>query len=223
MSGKARHVRGKTARPRHRRPVRRAATLLTAALASAFVLAGALLALSRSGPGAGQAQAEAGIRQQAAKVVDGARYSQLAWSAGESLPATASAAPGTSATLTLTREERRACPSAAAACVDLKAHLTWLQSGGTVFYGPIRMEPGPAGSAHATPPGTFHVEWKAGPDFVSNEYNEPMPWATFFAPGGIAFHGGSLTEPSHGCVHLTVANALYYQDHLPIGAEVVVF
>jgi len=50
-----------------------------------------------------------------------------------------------------------------------------------------------------------------------------MPWATFFAPGGVAFHGGSLTSWSHGCVHLTVANAHYYQEHLPIGAEVVVF
>jgi hypothetical protein len=50
-----------------------------------------------------------------------------------------------------------------------------------------------------------------------------MPWATFFASGGIAFHGGSLTEWSHGCVHLTDVNAHYYNEHLPIGAEVVVF
>ena len=50
-----------------------------------------------------------------------------------------------------------------------------------------------------------------------------MPWAVFFAPGGIAFHGGSLTTPSHGCVHLTDANAHYYNQHLPDGAEVVVF
>ena len=50
-----------------------------------------------------------------------------------------------------------------------------------------------------------------------------MPWATFFAAGGIAFHGGSLTKWSHGCVHLTTPNAHYYNEHLPIGAEVVVF
>ena len=48
-------------------------------------------------------------------------------------------------------------------------------------------------STHATPRGTFQVAWKAGPSLVSNIYHEPMPWATFFAPGGIAFHGGSLT------------------------------
>jgi lipoprotein-anchoring transpeptidase ErfK/SrfK len=50
-----------------------------------------------------------------------------------------------------------------------------------------------------------------------------MPWATFFAAGGIAFHGGSLTQWSHGCVHLALANARYYNVHLPVGAEVVVF
>lgn len=123
----------------------------------------------------------------------------------------------------LTAEDRKDCPAAATACVDLARHTTWLQSGGRVSFGPVRMEPGKPGSAHSTPSGTFQVSWKAGPDFVSDIYNEPMPWATFFAPGGIAFHGGSLIHWSHGCVHLTVANAHFYQEHLPIGAEVVVF
>ena len=85
------------------------------------------------------------------------------------------------------------------------------------------MEPGQPAGKHQTPRGTFQVSWKAGPGFVSNIYHEAMPWATFFAAGGIAFHGGSLTAPSHGCVHLTVANAHYYNKHLPVGAEVVVF
>jgi L,D-transpeptidase-like protein len=118
---------------------------------------------------------------------------------------------------------RRSCPAAASACVDLSDHLTWLQSHGRITYGPVRMEPGPPGTRHATPRGTFHVLWKAGPDFISSEYHEPMPYAVFFAAGGIAFHGGSLTTPSHGCVHLIIGNARYYHDHLPIGAGVVVF
>ena len=122
----------------------------------------------------------------------------------------------------LTAKARRSCPAAASACVDLSAHLTWLQSGRRVTYGPIRMEPGPPGTPHETPHGTFHVQWKAGANYVSTEYNEPMPYAVFFAPGGIAFHGGSLTTPSHGCVHLTIGSALYYHNHLPIGAEVAV-
>jgi len=131
--------------------------------------------------------------------------------------------PAQRAPLVLTAADRRDCPAAAVACVDLARHLTWLQSDGRVSFGPIRMEPGQPGTVHATPRGTFQVQWKAGPTFVSDIYDEPMPWATFFAPGGVAFHGGSLTHWSHGCVHLTVANAHYYQEHLPIGAEVVVF
>lgn len=127
------------------------------------------------------------------------------------------------APLVLTASDRRDCPQAATACVDLTGHITWLQAGGKVSFGPVRMEPGKPGGVHATPRGTFHVSWKAGPGYVSTAYHEVMPWATFFAAGGIAFHGGSLTASSHGCVHLTVANAHYYQDHLPIGAEVVVF
>lgn len=118
---------------------------------------------------------------------------------------------------------RRLCPRAASACVDLKQRVSWLQSHGRIVFGPVRVEPGPPRTSHATPRGTFHVEWKAGADFVSNIYHEPMPYPVFFAPGGIAFHGGSLTHWSHGCVHLRVADARYYHDHLPIGAEVVVF
>jgi lipoprotein-anchoring transpeptidase ErfK/SrfK len=125
--------------------------------------------------------------------------------------------------LTLSVSARRSCPRAATACVDLSAHLTWLQSDGTITYGPVRMEPGPPGTANATPRGTFHVSWKAGVNYMSTEYHEPMPYAVFFAPGGVAFHGGSLTKPSHGCVHLSLDNARYYNDHLPVGAEVVVF
>jgi len=107
--------------------------------------------------------------------------------------------------------------------VDLSARLTWLQSDGTITYGPVRIEPGPPGTTRSTPRGTFHVQWKAGAHYMSTEYHEEMPYAVFFAPGGIAFHGGSLDTPSHGCIHLDIASARYYHDHLPVGAEVVVF
>jgi lipoprotein-anchoring transpeptidase ErfK/SrfK len=135
------------------------------------------------------------------------------------------AAPAHRATmpLVLTAADHRHCPATAAACVDLTRHLTWLQSNGKTTFGPIQMEPGKPGGGHETPRGTFWVQWKAGPSLISNIYHEPMPWATFFAAGGIAFHGGSLTQWSHGCVHLTVQNAHFYNEHLPIGAEVVVF
>ncbi|HEY1703342.1 MAG TPA: L,D-transpeptidase [Trebonia sp.] len=148
-------------------------------------------------------------------------------SAGASGPGKVFAPGGASGPgkLTLTAAERHACPAAASACVDLPAHLTWLQSDGRLTYGPVRMEPGSGapGTSHATPLGTWRVQWKAGANYVSTTYNEAMPWATFFAPGGVAFHGGSLTAASHGCVHLSIANAKYFHDHLPIAAEVAVF
>jgi lipoprotein-anchoring transpeptidase ErfK/SrfK len=126
-------------------------------------------------------------------------------------------------TLTLSPRARSSCPAAATACVDLNDHLTWLQSDGHITYGPVSMEPGPPGTQQATPRGTFHVLWKAGANYISTEYHVPIPYAVFFAPGGVAFHGGSLTTPSHGCVHLDIGSARYYHDHLPAGAEVMVF
>ena len=121
----------------------------------------------------------------------------------------------------LTPAMRRSCAPAASACADLKDHVTWLQSGGRITYGPIRMEPG--GPADPTPKGIFHVAWKAGAGYISTSFGVPIPFAVFFAPGGIAFHAGSLAKSSHGCIHLTLPNARYYHDHLPIGAEVDVF
>jgi hypothetical protein len=140
-----------------------------------------------------------------------------------SLPPKSAATPQAPGSLALTAGDRGACPPAVAACVDLSRHLTWLQSNGKVTFGPVRMEPGPPGSANATPRGRFTVIWKGGPNVISNIYDEPMPWAVQFTSDGVAFHAGSLTLPSHGCVHLAMANAHYYNEHLAAGAEVVVF
>ena len=88
-----------------------------------------------------------------------------------------------SAPLVLTGADRRDCPAAAIACVDLTMHLTWLQSGGKVTFGPVLMEPGQPGSRHETPRGTFHVAWKAGPAYVSDDYHDAMPWADVLRGG----------------------------------------
>jgi hypothetical protein len=138
-------------------------------------------------------------------------------------PATPEPAATTAGNPVLGPRARRSCPPAASACVDLSGRLTWLQSEGSISYGPVRMKPGRPGTSHATPRGTFRVVWKAGAHYLSTDYAEPMPYAVFFAAGGIAFHGGSLTRPSHGCVHLGIGSARYYHDHLPAGAEVVIF
>jgi len=196
---------GKPARARG--PVRQAVGLLTVAAASVGVVtAAAVVSANPAGSRTGTSAAAAARATTAPTAAAAAGASQAAL-----------------APLVLTARDLESCPAAATACVDLTEHLTWLQADGKVSFGPVRMEPGPPGTPHATPRGTFQVSWKAGPNFVSNIYGDPMPWAVFFAPGGIAFHGGSLTKSSHGCVHLTVPNARYYNAHLSIGAEVVVF
>lgn len=115
---------------------------------------------------------------------------------------------------------RDLCPEKALACVDLRDKVSWLQTNGVVMYGPVRIEPGSPGQV--TPKGVFTVSWK-DKHHVSNEFNEAMPDAIFFAPGGIAFHVGSLTKGSHGCVHMTTRDANYYWNQLQVGATVAVF
>ena len=201
----------------------RPATLITASVASAALVTIVLYvavahstdvgATTPSGSGATQTPDSAGKAASLGAVTGPWR----------NVPSKSDATMPVSGSLILTARDYSTCPSTAAACVDLSRHLTWLQSDGKVTFGPVRDETGPPGSATATPRGTFTVIWKGGPNVISNIYNEPMPWAVQFTYGGAAFHAGSLTVPSHGCVHLTMANAYYYNEHLPIGAEVVVF
>lgn len=125
-------------------------------------------------------------------------------------------------------EDRDQCPPQFVACVDLRTQRAWLQRGTTVTFGPTPFMPGtqtalapPGPDSSATPTGAFTVLNKNATQ-VSTEFNEPMPNAVFFAPGGIAFHQGSLTTSSHGCVHLGPAAAAAFFDQLQIGDPVLV-
>lgn len=104
--------------------------------------------------------------------------------------------------------------------MDLVAHTTWIQRHGRIVLGPVWMLPGSPGSP--TPPGSYRVQWK-DKAHVSGEFGDPMPYAVFFAPGGIAFHEGSLTRSSHGCIHLDAENAPAYFAQLDVGDTVQVF
>jgi lipoprotein-anchoring transpeptidase ErfK/SrfK len=107
------------------------------------------------------------------------------------------------------------CIAAARACVDLSANRSWLMDGaGHVTYGPVPITSGRPG--YRTPTGTFRVQWK-DIDHLSSEFdNAPMPYSVFFN-GGIAFHAGSLSVPSHGCIHLSLAAAQTYFNRLRVG------
>ena len=86
-----------------------------------------------------------------------------------------------------------------------------------MIYGPVPITHGRPG--YRTPPGTFRVQWK-DIDHKSSLFDDaPMPYSVFFN-GGIAFHAGSLSQLSHGCVHLSTGAARTYYTTLRV-ADVV--
>ena len=111
------------------------------------------------------------------------------------------------------------CDAGIDACIDLSANQSWLLKDGAVTYGPVPITSGRPG--WETPPGTFSVGWK-DIDHLSSEFNNaPMPFSVFFN-GGIAFHQGSLSQKSHGCIHLSRAAAEAYYNALAVGDKVQV-
>lgn len=109
------------------------------------------------------------------------------------------------------------CTATAKACVDLDARTAWLIEGGAVRRGPVSVMIGD--EIDPTPLGTFRVEWKAE-QWTSREYLTQMPYAVFFAEGGIAFHEGPQDTNSAGCVKLTRADAQAWFAYLQVGDEV---
>ncbi|HEX8760926.1 MAG TPA: L,D-transpeptidase [Pseudonocardiaceae bacterium] len=112
------------------------------------------------------------------------------------------------------------CGSSAAACVDLSSRQAWLMNGGQVIYGPTPITSGKPG--YRTPSGTFTVLWKDR-DHRSEAFdNAPMPYSVFFTGSGIAFHHGSLSRQSHGCIHLGRGAAVNFFNKLSVGEVVQV-
>lgn len=111
------------------------------------------------------------------------------------------------------------CGISDGACIQLSTNQSWVVRGDKIVYGPVQITHGRKG--YETPVGKFPVLWKVKDDW-SIPYNGPMPWSTYFTRDGIAFHEGSLTELSHGCIHLAPAAAKYYFQNLSVGETVQV-
>jgi lipoprotein-anchoring transpeptidase ErfK/SrfK len=111
------------------------------------------------------------------------------------------------------------CSARADACIDLSANTSWLMDNGVVTYGGVPITSGKPG--YETPPGTFTVTFK-NIDHWSKAYDAPMPYSVFFTKSGIAFHEGSLTQLSHGCIHLSPEAARAYYNALQPGDVVEV-
>ena len=52
-------------------------------------------------------------------------------------------------------------------------------------------------------------------NYVSREFNAPMPNAVFFVPGD-AFHADNPQVASNGCVHLSTADSERFYDGLEV-------
>lgn len=111
------------------------------------------------------------------------------------------------------------CHSTDGACVDISAKKAWLLRGGKVVYGPVPITTGRKG--YPTPTGTFHVLSKEKMHYSKEFDNGKMPNSVFFYPGD-AFHTGSLSAPSHGCVHLSSTASLKFFNTLSVGDPVQV-
>lgn len=122
--------------------------------------------------------------------------------------------------------EGTACSTGARSCVDLESQQAWLIADGKVVRGPVKISSGGAGKE--TPVGHSFRVYRKEKDHKSGEFRmadgrpAPMPWAVFFADGGIAFHAGDPARASSGCIHLPAADAQAWFEHLQIGDQVQV-
>ncbi|MDQ3760198.1 MAG: L,D-transpeptidase [Actinomycetota bacterium] len=111
------------------------------------------------------------------------------------------------------------CVASARACVDLSAQQAWLMHDGNIAYGPVPVATGKA--SFPTDVGTFRVFWKDR-DHRSRLFdNAPMPYSVFYN-GDEAFHQGSITVRSHGCVRLKQRAAQTFYNTLHVGDVVQV-
>jgi hypothetical protein len=118
------------------------------------------------------------------------------------------------------------CSISAKACVDLDSQRAWLIQDGKIMRGPVKIASG--GNGEATPVGHSLRVYRKDKDHLSEESRlpngqpAPMPWSVFFEDGGIAFHSGSPTRSSAGCIHLEPADAEAWFNYLQIGDQVQV-
>ncbi|WP_232667605.1 L,D-transpeptidase [Pseudonocardia sp. TRM90224] len=112
------------------------------------------------------------------------------------------------------------CTGAPRACVDLDEKQAWLIENGEIVRGPVAITSG--GDDTPTPRGNHKVQWK-NKDHHSSEFDDaPMPYAVFFAEGGIAFHEGSTESRSAGCIRMDEDDASAFYDFLQVGDGVQV-
>jgi hypothetical protein len=203
-----------------------------AALATAFVLAACSGGGAASGPNAGGGAVAAGAGGGAPTTTSATTTSAAPTTTKSETPTTSKPAPTSTTAKQKPKPKPQPAPtdsgvpcaaaaaaSGTAACVDISAHKAWLLQGGKVVYGPVPMLPGRKG--YATPTGTFRVLSKEKMHLSKEFDNAKMPNSVFFYPGD-AFHTGSLSVYSHGCIHLSAGASLKFFNTLHVGDVVQV-
>ena len=110
--------------------------------------------------------------------------------------------------------------------MDLDTQRAWLLHDGKITRGPVKIASG--GNGEETPIGHSLRVYRKDKDHLSQESRlpdgqpAPMPWSVFFQDGGIAFHSGSPSRSSAGCIHLAPADAEAWFNDLQIGDQVQV-
>jgi hypothetical protein len=108
------------------------------------------------------------------------------------------------------------CRANAKACFSISRRTAWLLRPGRHVVVAVPALGGRPG--HPTPTGQFSVQFHAR-DHFSSRYHAPMPFYVNFT-NEVGFHAGSLSVLSHGCVHLSRANAERFFDYLSNGDPV---
>lgn len=127
--------------------------------------------------------------------------------------------------------------------VDLKANRTYLYDGNHVIYtmystGGIYKKDSKTGKMKSmTPTGTFYVQQERGNSFYNAQLKEGANYYTsWLNHGEYLFHSvptnadGSYNKKeaaklgkstgSHGCIRLSVSDAKWMEEHLPVGTKV---
>lgn len=167
-----------------------------------------------------------GRRARAAAVVAGVATMAGGLFAGYAVADTGGPSPAALAAQRLPLVPGTPCTISARSCVDLESQRAWLMADGKVIRGPVKISSG--GPGKETPVGHSFRVYLKDKDHKTQEFKlpngqpAPMPWAVFFADGGIAFHEGNTATPSAGCIRMATADAQAWFENLQVGDQVQV-
>ncbi|MCI1859400.1 MAG: L,D-transpeptidase [Sporolactobacillus sp.] len=122
--------------------------------------------------------------------------------------------------------------------VSIGKQRAYLKEGTRTLYKMIISTGQDNGPDTTTPRGTFYIQAERGKWFFSSKYQEGAKyWISWKNHGEFLFHSVPMDKnghvlkkdaaklgekDSHGCIHLTIADAKWLYEHLPYGTKVVI-